>query len=229
MSGIIPDRNGPWLSERLREIGVDATQIQIVGDRAKDMLAALQFMADHRPGRRGGGGADVPPAGDSVGDIDTFKSVVSNSRTGKRVGLTETSYAIFDIASDSPTLAYGSLRRTAGGTLVLILLLLSCGELQHNARPFSPSSSAIQQHNLSHTSLAERALSLRISRNQSAIALLKRSLPRRLSERVRMSPHRSALQGGKIVSNRVSRRPRKGGRRECHPYGAHDPGSRVRP
>ncbi len=98
MSGIIPDRNGPWLSERLREIGVDATQIQIVGDRAKDMLAALQFMADHRPGRRGGGGADVPPAGDSVGDIDTFKSVVSNSRTGKRVGLTKTSYAIFDIA-----------------------------------------------------------------------------------------------------------------------------------
>jgi len=98
LSGIIADRKGPWLSERLREIGVDATQIQIVGDRAKDMLAALQFMADHRPGRRGGGGADVPPAGDSVGDIDTFKSVVSNPRTGKRLGLTETSYAIFDIA-----------------------------------------------------------------------------------------------------------------------------------
>jgi len=97
LSGIA-DRNRPWLSERLREIGVDATQIQIVGDRAKDMLAALQFMADHRPGRRGGGGADVPPAGDSVGDIDTFKSVVSNPRTGKRVGLTETSCAIFDIA-----------------------------------------------------------------------------------------------------------------------------------
>src|SRR5437867_2479253 len=45
-----------------------------------------------------GGGADVPPVGDSVGDIDTFKSVVSDPRTGKRLGLTEASCAIFDIA-----------------------------------------------------------------------------------------------------------------------------------
>jgi nicotinamide-nucleotide amidase len=41
LSGIIADRNGPWLSERLREIGVDAAHIVIVGDRAADMLAAL--------------------------------------------------------------------------------------------------------------------------------------------------------------------------------------------
>jgi len=45
LSGIIADRNGPWLSERLREIGVDAAQIVIVGDRRSDMLAALRFMA----------------------------------------------------------------------------------------------------------------------------------------------------------------------------------------
>jgi nicotinamide-nucleotide amidase len=45
LSGIISDRNGPWLSERLRELGVDAAQIVIVGDRAEDMLAALRFMA----------------------------------------------------------------------------------------------------------------------------------------------------------------------------------------
>jgi nicotinamide-nucleotide amidase len=45
LSGIIADRNGPWLSERLREIGVDAAHIVIVGDRASDMLAALRFMA----------------------------------------------------------------------------------------------------------------------------------------------------------------------------------------
>jgi nicotinamide-nucleotide amidase len=45
LSGIIADRNGPWLSERLREIGVDAAHILIVGDRADDMLAALEFMA----------------------------------------------------------------------------------------------------------------------------------------------------------------------------------------
>ena len=46
LTGIISDRNGPWLSERLREIGVDAAVIQIVGDRPGDLLAALRFMAD---------------------------------------------------------------------------------------------------------------------------------------------------------------------------------------
>ena len=45
LTGIITDRNGPWLSERLREIGVDAAMIQIVGDRPEDLLAALEFMA----------------------------------------------------------------------------------------------------------------------------------------------------------------------------------------
>ncbi|MDQ6745955.1 MAG: competence/damage-inducible protein A [Actinomycetota bacterium] len=45
LTGIISDRNGPWLSERLREIGVDAAMIQIVGDRPEDLLAALQYMA----------------------------------------------------------------------------------------------------------------------------------------------------------------------------------------
>ena len=46
LTGIISDRNGPWLSERLREIGVDAAMIQIVGDRPEDLLAALRFMRD---------------------------------------------------------------------------------------------------------------------------------------------------------------------------------------
>jgi len=44
LTGIISDRNGPWLSERLREIGVDTAIIQIVGDRPEDLLAALEFM-----------------------------------------------------------------------------------------------------------------------------------------------------------------------------------------
>jgi nicotinamide-nucleotide amidase len=46
LTGIISDRNGPWLSERLREIGVDTAMIQIVGDRPNDLLAALEFMRD---------------------------------------------------------------------------------------------------------------------------------------------------------------------------------------
>jgi len=44
LTGIITDRNGPWLSERLIEIGVDTEVIQIVGDRPDDLLAALEFM-----------------------------------------------------------------------------------------------------------------------------------------------------------------------------------------
>jgi nicotinamide-nucleotide amidase len=45
LTGRVSDRNGPWLSERLRELGVDLAHITIVGDRREDMLAALRFMA----------------------------------------------------------------------------------------------------------------------------------------------------------------------------------------
>jgi competence/damage-inducible protein CinA-like protein len=45
LTGIISDRNGPWLSERLVERGVDAAMIQIVGDRPDDLMASLRFMA----------------------------------------------------------------------------------------------------------------------------------------------------------------------------------------
>jgi nicotinamide-nucleotide amidase len=44
LTGIISDRNGPWLSERLRELGVDPAMIEIVGDRPEDLLAALRYM-----------------------------------------------------------------------------------------------------------------------------------------------------------------------------------------
>jgi nicotinamide-nucleotide amidase len=46
LTGRVSDRNGPWLAERLREIGVDLAHIVIVGDRPADVLAALRFMAD---------------------------------------------------------------------------------------------------------------------------------------------------------------------------------------
>jgi len=45
LSGIIADRNGPWLSERLREQGVEVAEIVVVADRPDDMLHALHFMA----------------------------------------------------------------------------------------------------------------------------------------------------------------------------------------
>jgi len=46
LTGIISDRNGPWLSERLRELGVDTALIEIVGDRRQDLLDGLAFMRD---------------------------------------------------------------------------------------------------------------------------------------------------------------------------------------
>jgi nicotinamide-nucleotide amidase len=46
LTGIIPDRNGPWLSERLREVGVEVAMIEIVGDRAEDMVRALEHMRE---------------------------------------------------------------------------------------------------------------------------------------------------------------------------------------
>ena len=45
LSGRVSDRNGPWLSERLREVGVDHAETVVVGDRREDMLEALRFLA----------------------------------------------------------------------------------------------------------------------------------------------------------------------------------------
>jgi competence/damage-inducible protein CinA-like protein len=48
LSGRVQDRNGPWLSERLAELGVDLAHVAIVGDRPADMEAALAFMAERK-------------------------------------------------------------------------------------------------------------------------------------------------------------------------------------
>ncbi len=45
LTGRVSDRNGPWLADALRDLGVDLAHIAIVGDRPEDMLAALRFMA----------------------------------------------------------------------------------------------------------------------------------------------------------------------------------------
>lgn len=41
----ISDRNGPWISRRLGELGVEVVDILVVGDRADELEAALRFMA----------------------------------------------------------------------------------------------------------------------------------------------------------------------------------------
>jgi nicotinamide-nucleotide amidase len=46
LTGRVSDRNGPWLAERLRELGVDLAYTTVVGDRPRDMQEALRFMAE---------------------------------------------------------------------------------------------------------------------------------------------------------------------------------------
>jgi nicotinamide-nucleotide amidase len=46
LTGRIADGNGPWISERLAEAGVEVAYIQVVADRPDDLEAALRFMAN---------------------------------------------------------------------------------------------------------------------------------------------------------------------------------------
>ncbi len=45
ITGRIVDRNGPWISERLADLGVEVAHILVVADRPDDLEAALRFMA----------------------------------------------------------------------------------------------------------------------------------------------------------------------------------------
>src|SRR6478672_1470752 len=45
LTGRVTDRNGPWLAEQLRRLGVDVGHVIVVGDRPEDMRAALTFLA----------------------------------------------------------------------------------------------------------------------------------------------------------------------------------------
>ncbi|MGH3933854.1 MAG: competence/damage-inducible protein A [Pseudonocardiaceae bacterium] len=46
LTGLITDRNGPWLAQRLGELGVEVAHLLSVGDRAADLAAALRFLTD---------------------------------------------------------------------------------------------------------------------------------------------------------------------------------------
>ena len=46
LTGRVSDRNGPWLAERLREIGVEIAHTIVVGDRPSDLRDALGWLRD---------------------------------------------------------------------------------------------------------------------------------------------------------------------------------------
>ncbi len=45
LTGRVTDRNGPWLAEELRRLGVDVGHVVVVGDRPADLREALGFLA----------------------------------------------------------------------------------------------------------------------------------------------------------------------------------------
>jgi nicotinamide-nucleotide amidase len=46
LTGRVADRNGPWLADRLLELGVELAHVTITGDRPEDIEAQLRFMAE---------------------------------------------------------------------------------------------------------------------------------------------------------------------------------------
>ena len=46
LTGRVADRNGPWLADRLLELGVELGHITLCGDRPGDIEAQLRFLAD---------------------------------------------------------------------------------------------------------------------------------------------------------------------------------------
>jgi nicotinamide-nucleotide amidase len=46
LTGRVQDRNGPWIADRLLELGVELAHITICGDRPHDIEAQLRFLAD---------------------------------------------------------------------------------------------------------------------------------------------------------------------------------------
>jgi competence/damage-inducible protein CinA-like protein len=45
LTGRVQDRNGPWLADRLLELGVELAHVTICGDRPSDIEAQLRFLA----------------------------------------------------------------------------------------------------------------------------------------------------------------------------------------
>lgn len=46
LTGQVRDRNGPWLADRLFELGIELAHVTICGDRPRDMHAQLRLLAD---------------------------------------------------------------------------------------------------------------------------------------------------------------------------------------
>jgi nicotinamide-nucleotide amidase len=86
LTGRVRDRNGPWLAEQLRAVGVDVGRIIVVGDRPADLTAALHHLiADHDVVITTGG---LGPTADDltaqiVGDVQGRPSLIDAELDGR--------------------------------------------------------------------------------------------------------------------------------------------------
>jgi nicotinamide-nucleotide amidase len=69
LTGRISDSNGPWVSERLAELGVEVANIVVVADRPDDLEAALRFMAAEGMDLIVTSGGLGPTADDLTGEV----------------------------------------------------------------------------------------------------------------------------------------------------------------
>jgi nicotinamide-nucleotide amidase len=69
LTGRISDSNGPWVSERLAEHGVEVAHILVVADRPADLEAALRFMAAEKMDLIVTTGGLGPTADDLTADV----------------------------------------------------------------------------------------------------------------------------------------------------------------
>jgi nicotinamide-nucleotide amidase len=82
LSGRVQDRNGPWLADRLAEIGVELAHVMITGDRREDLLAALRFMREE--------GADLIITSGGLGPTaDDMTAEIVGDFAGRRLELDE--------------------------------------------------------------------------------------------------------------------------------------------
>ncbi|WP_214366609.1 competence/damage-inducible protein A [Pseudonocardia sp. H11422] len=69
LTGAIADRNGPWLAERLGELGFEVAHLLVVGDRPEDLADALRFVADAGAELIVTSGGLGPTADDLTGEV----------------------------------------------------------------------------------------------------------------------------------------------------------------
>ncbi len=82
LAGRVHDANGPWIAERLGELGIDVAHILLVGDRPDEMESALRYLA--------GSGVDLVVTSGGLGPTaDDLTAAVVADVTGRPLELDE--------------------------------------------------------------------------------------------------------------------------------------------